>query len=704
MVTMAKILLVLAARIENRAQFVTLLDAFEQEGYTVHLFEDKEISNFELDTLDSAMGYLHHHYQEIESISVMSNIKTLLFAWYQMQYFAVEEYILYVDSEWKEYNFGNRVAALNDFSDFSIVAELKPIQIIFEDWDHIIPLVINYLMYISLYEKERSLSLPRPNISQEWEDVLGSKLVQDLICYLTRKYELPVSILMAIFIPFAYHTLKNFEIVHCLFQNIIEKYTQLDLLLKEKAIAYLEGLFPQFILKSQICLSSLLFKLSNNKKHILKMFDETVYHQLSIHEKSSIFWTIKSLLFVGKLEFTIDEVISYRRFYQHCVDEVINMVELPKVESQELRNKDRVVIITSQFLGIEHAPTRNVLDYARNLRKMGKEVFIINSADILKESSLPLCEMFKANFSEAYNTIDYIEFENERYKFYQAKLNMPDLQEIQHIVNLVNDYNPEFVISVSDTTLTADVCSCFTTVVTVPCGGILPMYAGSCWAIPRKPLPSDQEIFNAFNIKSERVFPIHYTFMRKEKKNHLIRSDLHLPNNAFIICIVGNRLDVEVTQEFIQQIEQILRGVPTAYILFIGGYHSYEKVMLQHSLLKERSSCTGHRSDIQSVYTLCNAYLNPLRQGGATSGAEAMMEGLPIITRPHGDVYYQLWLEQSFDKTEEMIVFLQKCIADPQFYLDQRNHARLLGDKLFDTAGMMQELLSYTENYLSNNP
>lgn len=701
---MAKILLVLVETIKNRDRFSNLLNDFEQEGYNVYLFEDETPSSFALDILESAIGYVQHNYGTFESISVMSNNKSLLFAWYHMQHSVIEDYLLYVeDVIGRESLLGDpdkeKIIALNDFSEFQPFGSIKPIQIIFEDWDHILSLVVNYILYITPYKNKKVTSSLHNVTPTGWDDMLESKLFQDIIAYLNGKYGLPIGILAIILVPFAYHRMKNSDILDCLLFNASEEYRRLHLSSRAKVLNYVEDLFPNFTPQCQACLLSLLYECTHEKKYILQMFDSKFCNQLTIRENSANFWKIKRMLFVGKLELTIDEVITFKRFYQSCVDEVVQQVHLPKPKPISLRNKNNVVIITNQFLGNEHAPTRNVLDYSRNLKKMGKEVMIINSVDIL----FPLYDPFKAKPVEIYRTLNYIEFENEKYPFYQSKSDMPNIQDVQRIIDLVEAFNPEFVIAVGDSTLTSDVCSNFIDVITIPCGGILPIYPKTCWAVPRKPLLSDEQFFQAFGMPKERVFSLHYTFMKKAKETQLVRQDLNLPEHAFILCVVGNRLDVEVTIEFVTLLEDILREVPKSYIVFIGEYQNYNAIMQQHDLLRQRSNYAGRRNDIQSIYPLCNAYLNPLRQGGATSGAEAMLEGIPIITKPYGDVYYQLWLEQSFTETADIITFLQRCIADPAFYLGQCNHAKALGEKLFDTAGMMQEVLSYMENYLANS-
>ncbi|WP_126720568.1 hypothetical protein [Lucifera butyrica] len=658
---------------------------------------------------------------------------------------------------------------MNDFTGLEHTPGLKAIQIVFDDWKHVISLLVNYILFICPYQLgvAESVSYVRP--SENLDDIIENNFFQALVCHVNDKYSLPVGISALILVPFFYYNIKNPVVLYDLLNYAMESYLLLESSLKKNALEFTQKLFSYFPSPCQGCLMSLeyalpgdiaaislipfayhiknlsvirellnravkayallepssknraieyihkllscvspqcqisllslAYEITREKKYILRMMENEIIQQLDCQQKASIFWNIKNLLFSDKLTFNIDEIIIFRRYYQSYVDGIAAQVHLPSSPKPiHFRNKNRIVLITSQLLKIGHAPTRNAFDYSRNLKKIGKEVFIINSADYIKQTALAFYDWFNADFIKEYSNNNTIDFENERYPFYQSKLNMPNLQDIQKIIDLVNEFNPELVISVGDATLTADICSYFTTVVAIPCGGVLPMYPKDCWAVPRKFLPSDRQIFQAFGIPEERVFSIHYTFMKKEKKR-LSRRDLKLPQDAFILCVVGNRLDLEVTPDFIAQLEQIVQEIPEVYLLFIGGYQNYDRMAEQHRILRQKSVCLGYRGDIQSIYPLCNAYLNPKRQGGATSGAEAMLDGLPVITQAYGDVYYQLWLKQSFDTTDDIIIFLKKCIHDPDFYLDQKKQAKCLGRKLFDTAGMMQEVLVNMEKY-----
>jgi hypothetical protein len=63
------------------------------------------------------------------------------------------------------------------------------------------------------------------------------------------------------------------------------------------------------------------------------------------------------------------------------------------------RNKNVVVVMTNQFLGILHGPTQTALDRCHVLQTtMDKDVFLVNTAERPRELKLPFYEGFAGNF------------------------------------------------------------------------------------------------------------------------------------------------------------------------------------------------------------------------------------------------------------------------------------------------------------------
>lgn len=671
--------------IENRPYLDRFLKNLESQNIDLHLFEfNMEIVNhFTIDSLITIYKSINK-FKKYNKVKLLTNNLSILSTCNQMDFSFIDEYIYYVDKE------------LDNDIEEGIQSILKcldirkgNIRIIYEEWIFLRYLLANYFNYINIIENK--LYLMFTNDTFEIESIINSKIIRIMYEKEKEVSDVPFDIFLLLLTPF-FQKYNAIQIVSFLFNRVVKKYSKLNIVEKRKSIDFLNNIIPLNSNRGNISIISLIFYLTGNKDYVKRILNIVMLGDFSIQDRVTVFWSIKRLLFIGKLNFNIDEIVYFRYFYKSIVDETAMKVNIQN--SNEVVNRDRVIILTGQFLGLLHAPTRNVLDYAKELTKLGKEVFIINSRDVISEHNIHFYNGFIGNYVESYNNIQSINFEKYNFKFFQTDSGITNLTNIQQILNLIDDYNPELIISVGDSNLTADINSGSRTLITIPCGGILPMYPKGYWAVPRKPIPSDDEIFRLTNMDKECVFPIYYSFMKKDKEKKIRRADFNISDEVYIIVVVGNRLNEEIDDKFIRKLEKILLRNSLLHVVFIGDFSNYSALIDTNTILKRQSTSLGFQENIQSIYSICNFYMNPRRQGGATSAAEAMLEGLPIISEPYGDVYNQLWLETSFDNTEDVISYIQHCITDETYYSSEKEKIRKHGEKFFNTRQLLISLIN----------
>jgi hypothetical protein len=139
-------------------------------------------------------------------------------------------------------------------------------------------------------------------------------------------------------------------------------------------------------------------------------------------------------------------------FYNEIEDEFAGQIEpelLCEIPMHE-RKKDMVVVITEQFIDIQHGPTKTVLDRCKTLvTKLGKEVFLINDAEILSQVGvIP----FYGNTIGSYNPVKreetYQDWEGVRIPYYQCENNMPNLPELENLLRQIRTLAPERIIGI----------------------------------------------------------------------------------------------------------------------------------------------------------------------------------------------------------------------------------------------------------------
>uniref|UniRef100_UPI0005AB0708 hypothetical protein n=1 Tax=Paenibacillus gorillae TaxID=1243662 RepID=UPI0005AB0708 len=106
---MSKILISILSTIDNQERLDSIYDKFEAEGFQVEIFSDEVNYAFQLTSLVDIVSYLkeQERYSDgIHRISVLSNIRPLLFSWYRCYNTLAQDFI-YFDDEYSNHYSSN---------------------------------------------------------------------------------------------------------------------------------------------------------------------------------------------------------------------------------------------------------------------------------------------------------------------------------------------------------------------------------------------------------------------------------------------------------------------------------------------------------------------------------------------------------------------------------------------------------------------
>jgi hypothetical protein len=303
------------------------------------------------------------------------------------------------------------------------------------------------------------------------------------------------------------------------------------------------------------------------------------------------------------------------------------------------RDRDAIVVITNQLLGPQHAPTADCLDYCYLLQaRLKKQVLLINTADMPWSAPMPYYAPVQFNYAPEYSHVPTLRVRGESIDFYQCRKPMPNALETSRVVRMAIGRKPSLVLSLGHSNVAADLCADFVTVATMPFGTDLPRALSNVYVLPRRRREDDAAFMDEWGITAERIVETEYTFRLPDRTASMTRPDLGVPASAYVIAIVGNRLDEEITTGVATELVTLLTRVPEAFLLFMGRFGTYPGITAEHPVLASRSAFVGHQRDILAVYECCDAYYNPPRYGGGSSAAFALGMGLPVITGAGGDV------------------------------------------------------------------
>ncbi len=348
------------------------------------------------------------------------------------------------------------------------------------------------------------------------------------------------------------------------------------------------------------------------------------------------------------------------------------------------RNDNKIVIITNQLLADLHAPTNITKEICYILqKKLGMEVLLIVAVEDTNSRLGQLwLNYYTMNYIEQYTGNFVTERHEEKINGYQIIMNQKNILEIKGLVEEIYHYNPICIWYMGGVSLFADLLRKFTTVLAMP------FTEGFA-------ISDAQVMINYFKTKTEKItdmelylketdqIPLLYEFNTPIQRSEIkyIRESYDLNDNNFLITIVGNRLDSEVTDEFLLFLKQVLMINTKIVIVFIGGFNKYSTLM-QDEVFASRSKCLGFQKDLIGILSIMDLFLNPPRQGGGTGAIYALYNGIPVVTLNFCDVANYIDKNDVCDNEEDMIEQIKKYVSDSEYYDKQSKKANLIHKKM----------------------
>ncbi len=363
------------------------------------------------------------------------------------------------------------------------------------------------------------------------------------------------------------------------------------------------------------------------------------------------------------------------------------------------RDKNKVILVTKQFLGELHAPSRIVREVSAELQKnFGIKVLVIIA---LEETNSDECkqvwlEPFIFNHYEELNGGFTFEYNGETVEGYQLTINKENENNIKSLLNIIRTVKPLFVLSIGDTIALADVMGKFTHVVTESLTSDIPISTAQTLINFNKQL-NDIEVLKYIESKGQTFINNKIMFFTDGAKNSYSRRLFNIPEDAFAISIVGNRLDMEITEKFIDVLTKILYCNKRIYYVFIGRFDEFSN-MITEPMLKDRCAYLGYQQDLPGIYGMMDLYLNPPRQGGGFSALIAVENGVPVVTLEDCDVAVNLGKEFTCKSMSEFSDLILKYILDVSFY----NRMKEIGYKVAQNSKNLKSNIEIILKEISN--
>lgn len=337
---------------------------------------------------------------------------------------------------------------------------------------------------------------------------------------------------------------------------------------------------------------------------------------------------------------------------------------LVKIPLEE-RNKDLVMVLTIQFLDETHAPTKTVIERTNTLKKIGKEVVIVNTTEqYIIKGYLPMYNTGFGRVIGEYDNIHQVQIMDNRFSFMQMPENSPMEYRMQVLSELLKKYKPYYILSIGTGSILADLCGNI-----VPCASMalafstLPKTKNKMKILGRKLSEEEKELYANEDID---IIESRFTFELKPQKNKFSRKEKGLPDGRFLLVVVGIRLEFEIDGNFMSMLSDVCsKG---CYVVFAGVMDNYNSLVEEYPVVSANSSFIGYCDDILALMEICDLYVNPQRLGGGFSVIEAFSKGKPGVYLKSGDVYTAGGEDFAVSDFNEMSVQILKYKNDKDYY------------------------------------
>lgn len=342
----------------------------------------------------------------------------------------------------------------------------------------------------------------------------------------------------------------------------------------------------------------------------------------------------------------VPEYGSSRELHRHLLRRMerecpVNCKYIPYEE----RNHNLIILETDTLLSDDHAPTRIVLEIYKMLKhQLGYEVYLL--VDFLRMDTDNMENYWAFPYRARYLPQQDGEFVREYqgvevYGYQQVVWEHP-LDSVRDSMERIYKRKPEFVWHIGGESVLSDMIA-----------NVCPLVSTGCtdgYAVSEAPvLVSYMQVDRERNKSIERyciprsqnLLPIDFVitmdvvedFIQGEKR--YCHEDIGLPEDGFVIAVVGNRLDMEVTEAFISVMEEIAHREANVYFLVIGNTKLRR---WNRGILQDRVVHLGFQKDLPGVLSATELFLNPPRQGGGGSALFSACVGVPVVTLPDCDV------------------------------------------------------------------
>ncbi len=386
---------------------------------------------------------------------------------------------------------------------------------------------------------------------------------------------------------------------------------------------------------------------------------------------NSLLWAIQRHLFTDKN--ISSEHASRIRWewmapaYLAFVDSLVSGAGLPS--HQVAGTPGRILYVSHQMLILSHAPTKVGFDYSADLARRGKEVLIFNVNALPGDRASGFHQATIYNLNPSWAGVQRVTHEGQAMLLCSAHPSGMGVGKVRMLVQSALDFKPEWVISHGEFNVLGDALSRWFPTICLPTGIGDPVTSAHGIADYFGTM-STPEMFHRGLIRHKAAIRLlANTTPLPQRTKTLTREQLDLPADRFVFVVVGNRLKDEINDSVEKAWADLLERCPDTLLLMVGLKDFDWQEPAMRRIAERQVRFIEYETDLRALFALCDAYLNPPRQGGGMSASIAMAESLPVLTLRGGDVAAVVGEALALATLDDMVNLAEQLVTDEQVRL-----------------------------------
>lgn len=412
---------------------------------------------------------------------------------------------------------------------------------------------------------------------------------------------------------------------------------------------------------------SILMEIELDELIVEMMYDWILESDVNVFEKETLMYIIKRKCFLKNTD--IDNLYAKCRKIKKKMLSELNaetQIVINKIPYAE-RNHKKIVLLSDQILSEKHAPTRMVFSVKEALIELGYDVEVFCTTPYIIREQLSKC--FGVGPYNGDNLIGSyeLEFKTGKEEVFYLPFREENILFLTQLYKEIEMAKPELVWAIGGDCVALDFLSQMTTSLSMPCingySNLSSDYMISYMGQGMKKAKVQEIYLQSHNQKNIHIrLPYDKSIQRINKC--IRRSDLEISEEAFVISIMGNRLDIEITEEFIEVMKKIEFINEKIEYIFIGDMNRL-KIEVLKSELSSNLHFMGFLEFPQDILSICNVMINPPRTGGGGGARMAIFSNVPCISLKNCDVSSTIGNENCEDNLLGFVKEIKLLIDKP---------------------------------------